>query len=320
MKILSETLIILLLLTFDVTSQKSLTNTVQFASVEQAQKFLAEEDDFTSSWSQFDIDSRMQKTGSSREALFDLINSQVRAWTEKEQKIIARALKRLDKQISETEVNLDLPDTIFFVKTTAKEEGEATAYTRGNYVVFKEGLSNKKERLDHLILHELFHVLTRHNSQFRAAMYEIIGFKMMNSVAYPNQILASRITNPDAPQTDAFIQLKSENDSSDYMMILYADKPYTSGRFFDYVNVGLLKLTASTPKEAYLTDDQPQILGMKDVTNFFEQVGKNTKYIIHPEEIMAENFALALSNKEDLPNPEITKSVIVKLKAGGYAD
>jgi hypothetical protein len=295
-------------------SQKSLSSTVQFASIDQAQILLSEEDNFTASWSQFDIDSRLQKTASTREELFEFINSQALSWTEKEQRVMGKSLKRLEKMIAAVKVNLGLPDTIYFEKTTAKEEGEATAYTRGNYVVFREGGSTKKERLDHLILHELFHVLTRHNSEFRAAMYDIIGFNMMNSVDYPEGLLSSRITNPDAPQTDAFIQLKSKGELSDYMMILYADKPYTSGRFFDYVNVGFLKLTASTQKEVDLKEGQPQILGMKDVDDFFEQVGQNTKYIIHPEEIMAENFAFALSNKVDLPNAGIIVAIMEYLK------
>lgn len=315
MKRLSEIITaIILLTTFGAMSQKSLSSTVQFASIDQAQILLSEEDNFTASWSQFDIDSRLQKPASTREELFEFINSQALSWTEKEQRVMGKSLKRLEKMIAAMKVNLGLPDTIYFVKTTAKEEGEATAYTRGNYVVFKEGGSTKKERLDHLILHELFHVLTRHNSEFRAAMYDIIGFNMMNSVDYPEGLLSSRITNPDAPQTDAFIQLKSKGELSDYMMILYADKPYTSGRFFDYVNVGFLKLTASTQKEVDLKEGQPQILGMKDADDFFEQVGQNTKYIIHPEEIMAENFAFALSNKEDLPNAGIIVAIMEYLK------
>jgi len=216
--------------------------------------------------------------------------------------------------IAAMNANLDLPDTIYFVKTTAKEEGESNCLHERKLCSIQGRRKSKKERLDHLILHELFHVLTRHNSKFRAAMYDIIGFNMMNSVDYPEGLLSSRITNPDAPQTDAFIQLKSKGESSDYMMILYADKPYTSGRFFDYVNVGFLKLTASTQKEVDLKEGQPQILGMKDVDDFFEKVGQNTKYIIHPEEIMAENFAFALSNKEDLPNAGIIVAIMEYLK------
>jgi len=41
-------------------SQKSLSSTVQFASIDQAQILLSEEDNFTASWSQFDVDSRLQ--------------------------------------------------------------------------------------------------------------------------------------------------------------------------------------------------------------------------------------------------------------------
>jgi hypothetical protein len=34
------------------------------------------------------------------------------------------------------------------------------------------------------------------------------------------------------------------------------------------------------------------------VEDFLEQVGRNTRYVIHPEEILAENFALLITGKE----------------------
>lgn len=36
------------------------------------------------------------------------------------------------------------------------------------------------KRLAKLLAHELFHVLTRDNKEFRKSMYEIIGFKILN--------------------------------------------------------------------------------------------------------------------------------------------
>jgi hypothetical protein len=38
-------------------------------------------------------------------------------------------------------------------------------------------------------------------------------------------------------------------------------------------------------------------------------VGRNTNYIIHPEEILAENFALLMMDKHDVPSPEILKKM-----------
>ena len=37
-------------------------------------------------------------------------------------------------------------------------------------------------------------------------------------------------------------------------------------------------------------EDGSPALNMEEVENFFEQIGKNTNYIIHPDEVLADNF------------------------------
>jgi hypothetical protein len=43
----------------------------------------------------------------------------------------------------------------------------------------------------------------------------------------------------------------------------------------------------------------------EEVSRFFEQVGRNTNYVIHPEEILADNFALLVLDEHNVPSPEI---------------
>ena len=48
---------------------------------------------------------------------------------------------------------------------------------------------------------------------------------------------------------------------------------------------------------------------MQHVSGFTEQVGRNTDYIIHPEEILADNFALLVLNEHDVASPEILQKM-----------
>ena len=98
------------------------------------------------------------------------------------------------------------------------------------------------------------------------------------------------------------------------MMILYSNQDYTDGDFFKYLNVGFLSLIGDHNKKVELVDNKPVIYNFNQVADFFEQVGNNTQYIIHPEEIMADNFAFALLDKTGLPNSEILEKIKVKLK------
>ena len=75
-----------------------------------------------------------------------------------------------------------------------------------------------------------------------------------------------------------------------------------------------MALTEGEDKKPLLTEEGPVLFNMKEVSGFFEQVGRNTKYIIHPEEIMADNFAYALLGKDNLSDPRIVEDVRIILK------
>jgi hypothetical protein len=295
--------------------QWNLKASVQFASIEKAKELLITEDQFTKSWSQFDIDSRLHKINSTKENLFKFISSQPIEWTIEEKNKIGSVIEVIHNNLFKYGFKINFPDEIFFVKTSAQEEGGADGYTRANYVVLKEKMISKPEsELQQVIAHELFHILTRCNKSFRKDMYKIVGFEIMNEITYPMHIQDFRITNPDAPQTDSYITLKKDEKSIDCMMILYSKNRYDGGDFFKYLNVGFLKLKGSDSKEIDLVDDQPVIYDFKEVSNFFEQVGKNTQYIIHPEEILADNFAFAINDKKELPSQWIVDKIQNKLK------
>ncbi len=53
----------------------------------------------------------------------------------------------------------------------------------------------------------------------------------------------------------------------------------------------------------------PVLYRVSEVSNFYEQMGNNTDYVIHPEETMANNFAYMVMQKTDVPNPEILESI-----------
>ncbi len=294
---------------------ESLVDRVRFASIDKANALLTQEDAFTESWSPFDIDSRMHKPNSTREELFEYIAKQTREWTEKEKNELISIFEEVDKQIENQGFKIDFPEEIYFVKTTTKEEGGAEGYTRGNYIVLKDDIiSQPTGDLKKLVVHELFHVLTRNNPEFRKEMYAIIGFNLMNDVAYPENLKSHRITNPDAPQTDSYIDLNVDEASKSCMMILYANQDYSGGDFFKYLNVGFLCLKGDTLKTIAYKNDKPVIYTMSQVSGFFEQVGKNTQYIIHPEEILADNFAFAILGTTGLPNQEIVNKIKEKLQ------
>jgi len=304
----------LLIFTYTSTTlfSQGLKDKFKFATVGKAKELLQTPDEFTTAWSQFDIDSRMGKKGSSKSELFEFIGSQALEWNDAEKTKINSIFEEIDQKIKEENFKIEFPEEIYFVKTTAKEESGALGYTRANYIILKAGAADlPKAKLMSLIVHELFHVLTRNNSDFRKEMYNIIGFQIIAAVGYPEQLKNYRITNPDAPLTDSYITLKIDGKDTDCMMILYSEKEYDGGFFFSYLKVGFLKLEN---QKIYYSNGEHKVYKMNEASNFFEKVGNNTNYNINPEEIMAMNFSFALLGKDELKDPWVVEEIKKKLQ------
>ncbi len=42
-----------------------------------------------------------------------------------------------------------------------------------------------------------------------------------------------------------------------------------------------------------------------ETTGWFEQIGRNTRYTIHPDEILADNFVRLINGDTNVPTPQI---------------
>lgn len=296
-------------------NQNTLTGSIQFASVEKATALLNTHDVYTDHWSQFDLNSRLHKQNGTSEEQFKNLTAQIRAWTPQEIQKVKSALEEIDESIAADQLDLPLPKEIYFVKSTMKDEAGADGYTRANCVVLKDDLTGlSEEKLHQVLVHEVFHVLSRLNPVFRKKMYGFIGFKMMNEVAYPPSIKDYKISNPDAPSSVSYITVKVNDKPVDVTMILYSKRPYTTGDFFEYVTIGFLKLKGNDNKEIDYENGQPVIYSMNDLDGFLEQIGKNTAYVLDPEEIMADNFAYTINHKTNLPFPSLIADISSALK------
>jgi hypothetical protein len=53
--------------------------------------------------------------------------------------------------------------------------------------------------------------------------------------------------------------------------------------------------------------EQPVVIDPKKVPAFYEKIGKNTQYIIHPDEILADNFVHLMMGNQNLATPRIVE-------------
>lgn len=291
--------------------QLSKNCTIQFASVKEAKDFLAIRDVYIEGLSSFERAAKIKKAGPiSTDEYIKFIQDQAVEWS-KEDKI------KLSEIIDKAKIKLGhlvnhLPHNITFIKTTGEDEGGAP-YTRGNNIILpKRQVRQSSNNLERLFYHELFHIISRNNNKLRDELYSIIGFKPCGVVKLPDDMMPLRISNPDAPIIEHCISISVADKKYWAAPVLFSRipkyNPETGDTFFRYLEFRLMPIDIKTTKPI-LTKDKPTLFKPDQVEGFFEQIGRNTNYILHPEETLANNFVFLITGKTDLQNPEIPKKI-----------
>lgn len=297
---------------------------VRPATVAQGQAILQSDDRFTSRLSRFDIESRVGRQGATREDFNALVKAQVRPWPEDHWTKVQAALAQVSQWLNDRQLSPPFPQEIFVVYTTGNEEGNA-AYCRGASIVLPATVVGKArpQRLNNLMAHELFHILSANHPKLQEALYASIGFQRLpQEVLLPDSLKHRKITNPDGPALHHYIALKHEGEEVAAVPLLFASvdrfDPERGKSFFDFLNFQLLILERSTDGwKPAAREGQPVMIAPKSNETFFQQIGRNTGYIYHPDEILADNFVFLLQNKKDLKSPQVVEKMRETIAAFG---
>jgi hypothetical protein len=284
------------------------TTTVDFASLAAGQAALQTPDPYTQALSRFDLESRLRTTRDvTAEDLMRFSAEQVIAWSDadraKLEPIIASVARRFAK------FKLPLPPQVLLIQTTGKEEGDA-AYCRRHAVILpRRYVAFPASQLEPIFIHELFHVLSSHNEPLRQALYKIIGFQPCPEIVLPADLAELKISNPDGPSLSYYIELEIDGQHQLAVPFLYSAErfdPAQSRSFFGYMKFRLLVVQQGDAGWTVAgAAGQPLLLDPAQTPSFHQQIGGNTKYIIHPDEVLAENFVHLIMQTPALPNPEI---------------
>ncbi|RYD51511.1 MAG: hypothetical protein EOP52_11005 [Sphingobacteriales bacterium] len=258
-------------------------------------------DAYTAEHTPFDRAVRLGRSDATEADYLAASAANVRNWSATEVASLQAAFTALDKKATADRLDLHLPDTIQLIKTTAVEEFGAEGWTRAARIMLNP---TAQPISTHLVAHELWHVISRYNAGLRTYTYATFGFKPCNKVVYKPAMHNRVITNPDCPIIEHYITVKDANGiPHDAALMLYSKTDFRPGHtsLGDYAAVGLLELTGDdTHKAPLLKNGEPVVLELETVPDFFAQVGTNTEYMLHIEEISAEHFA-ALMAGEPLP-------------------
>ena len=295
---------------------------IHFASLEEGREILRARDGFVRRLSPFDRAARLKTDRDVSESEFlNFVAGKVIEWEGADRERVEQAFDRILPALGEYPLNW--PESVHFVHTTGEEEGGA-AYTRGKAVILpRTRLDQSPEKLARLVAHELFHVLSRHDPILRDRLYRVIGFERCPEVRLPDSWARRRITNPDAPVNAHRIRVRHQGRPFWAVPVLYSRSdrydPLQGGSFFEYLQFRLLleAVDDEAAADSAPAGSQPRLVEVKEVSGFFEQIGRNSSYIIHPEEILAVNFAMIVTGETEFPSPEVAEGIRSVLSAEG---
>jgi hypothetical protein len=146
----------------------------------------------------------------------------------------------------------------------------------------------------------------------RSELYRLIGFETCPPITLPASLADRKITNPDAPLVDCTIELKGSDRTYVAAPILYAsaDKydAKAGGSLFKYLTFRLMVVERHEGAwRPALKENQAVVIDPRKEPAFFDSIGNNTNYIIHPDEILADNFVHLVMGDQNLPTPRIVE-------------
>ncbi|AYV75706.1 MAG: hypothetical protein Terrestrivirus2_214 [Terrestrivirus sp.] len=300
--------------------------TIKLIDGETAICEFSKRDKFIESMSPFDFECRMNASSTpSVKEYVSFITQQILSWSDLCAGQVQSVVEKLNTHSSDVLKYCEFPSTIYIVLTNGCDEAKAAYCRNDNLIILPLSVDKENNPVGDLasltsghdwnstIKHELFHIWSRNNIQLRDIMYKIIGYSRTEEICIPKDLINLKITNPDACITEHWISLKRlcNDDPVNVAPVLIASSEYVvelEPNFFKYVN----KFFVVLDDEFNSTEE---LLSYDDVVGLRDKIGNNTNYIIHPEEVLADNFVLLLDNCTDAPDQWILDQMTKILRA-----
>ena len=297
-------------------AKKTLAERLEFANADRAEKILRRPDVWARQLSAFDRGARMRTLEpTSTQSFLAFTGDAGRDWTSAEQEYWRMLADRLSDAL--TGLNARVPQ-IFMVKTTGLEEFNA-AYTRNRSIMLPQerlDIAGDERRDLFLLAHEFFHVLSAENPALRSELYALLGFERFAKFEYPVELEERRLSNPQAHHNEHALAVQTPDGAREVVPVLQSTVPLediielpTSGPppIFGVLDIVLLPVDIGTGAVLRDASGEPIRYGFGN-TSWVPQMQRNSSYIIHPEELMADNFALLMEWRSSGVIPATTPS------------
>lgn len=246
--------------------------------------------------------------GQTRESMLpeyiNFLKSDVEGFSAADAEFTAGVMKKVFKTVSSVSAGI-FPDTIKLIKTKGRHYGDGVWYTRENCIIIpaNELEARKTNAFTTTMYHELFHVWSRLNPEKSKQLYQLIGFEGigLKHLKIPPGLAERVLYNPDGVDFAQKITLTTaDNARIEAIPIIYANSVGAKegqNEFFGYLEFNLFQIEpdGNGAWNVITKDDGfSSTLNINELPDFFRQIKDNTGYIIHPDEVLADNFSFIM--------------------------
>jgi hypothetical protein len=234
------------------------------------------------------------------------LQSDVLSFNTDDVKFLTSVVEKMYKTVLEVNGGI-LPDTLKLIKTKGTHYGDGVWYTRENCIIIpvNELSARKTNPFTATMYHELFHIYSRLNPAKSAALYQLIGFEALgyNNLKVPPGLAERVFFNPDGVDYVQKITLVQEDKTTiNAIPVIYGNNIGYNGNneFFGYLEFNLYQIDKQADGQWLVKvkeDGYSSVLKMEEQPNFFAQIKDNTGYIIHPDEVLADNFSFIMQER-----------------------
>ena len=240
------------------------------------------------------------------------LKEDVEGFDYQESKFVEEVMERVFKTCESVAPGL-FPDTLRLMKTKGRHYGDGVWYTREKDIIIpaNELESRKTSPFTTTVFHEVFHVISRLQPVKSAELYRLIGFEGigLEQLKLPSELAQRVLYNPDGVDFAQKISLSTDGGVIQAVPIIFSKEVgHQPGQdeFFSYVEFNLFQITPNGDGSWQVVtkeDGFSSTLSMDKLPDFFRQIKDNTGYIIHPDEVLADNFSFIMASRK---NPAMT--------------
>lgn len=258
---------------------------------------------------QNDLEWKTWHSGASLAEYKALAEAQIVDFTEEEKQIVNSAMDFVESRCAELGIQLPLHDEIVFIKSNMADEGYAGGYTHKNEIYLSSyvlGYATRASQGEYgdldreyylhftheLVAHEIFHVLTRGDAQFRQRIYSLVGFTVMDhDVEFGPAVRSVLESNPDVEHYDNWAEFTIGGVKRRCILTAVYTSSYaeavaidSGANFFSYTQGVLVPL-----------DEPNTMIPIDQATDFYDIMGHNSDYLLAAEEYLADNFSYLIA-------------------------